>query len=98
MSAAAYIAINGTKGKRYITENARLMLHSISGGTSGSFNDVQIDINEMKRLNEKIIDIVAANSKLSKKQISDLISRDRYILPEEAIKLGLVDGIVGSLQ
>lgn len=98
MSAGAYIAINGAKGKRYITENSRIMLHSLSGGTSGSFSDIQIDINEMQRLNNKIIDIVSKNSKLNKKQVEELIARDRYILPEEAIKLGLVDGIVKTMS
>jgi len=98
MSAGAFIAINGTKGKRYITENSRLMLHSLSTSVSGSFNDIQVDIEEVTRLNDKLIDIISTNAKLSKKDVKDLIKRDRYILPQEAIEFGLLDGIVKSIQ
>lgn len=98
MSAGAYIAINGTKGKRFMTENSRLMLHSVSGGIVGSYTDVRIEVQEMNRLNEKIVKLIHKNSHLTLEDARKLIERDTYILPEEALKLGLIDGIIDHIQ
>lgn len=97
MSAGAFIAISGTKGKRFMTKNARLMLHTLNGGVSGNYHDIKTNVNEMKRLNEKIIDLVVANSNMDKDAVEELLQRDRYILPEEAMNLGLIDNIIEEL-
>ena len=98
MSAGAVLAICGTKGKRFMTKNSRLMLHSVSSGTYGNIHDIKVDIEEFKRLNQQIIEIISERSNLSVKEIEDLIQRDRYILPDEAIKFGFIDGIIESIH
>lgn len=97
MSAGALIAICGTKGKRFMTKNSTLMLHSVSGAAVGNVKDVKIEIEEIKRLNNEIIKMISSNSKLSIKEVKDLIDRDKYILPTEAIKMGLIDAICAQI-
>lgn len=98
MSAGAILAVCGTKGKRLMTKNSRLMFHSVSGGTFGNVKDVQIDVNEIKRLNELMIQIVSEKSDLSIEQVKDLVDRDKYLTAEEAIEMGLIDGIIDKIK
>lgn len=98
MSAGAFVAICGTKGKRFMTENSRLMIHSVSGGSVGTVQDIKIDVAELNRANDHIINMVSQKSNLSVSEVKDLMERDRYILPKEAIEMGLIDGILTSLK
>lgn len=98
MSAGAIIAICGAKGKRFMTANSVMMLHSVSAGTFGHVKDIHIEVEEIKRLNDAMINLIHTKSKLSIKEVKALIDRDRYILPKEAIRLGLIDGICTSLK
>jgi len=98
MSAAAVIAICGTKGKRFMSKNSRLMLHSVSGGAVGNIKDISIEINEIKRLNDNIVQMISEKSNLTVEQVKDLIDRDRFIGPEEAIEMGLIDAILTTIK
>jgi ATP-dependent Clp protease, protease subunit len=98
MSAAAFIAICGAKGKRFMTPHSRMMLHSVSGGALGSIHDMVIDVDEITRLNRMMISEISVNSSLTPEQAEELTKRDRYILPSEAIEMGLVDGVIKTLK
>ena len=98
-SAAAILAITGTCGKRYATPKSRLMFHSVSSGMEGKTADIKIDFTESERLNHQLRTIIVEHSqgKLTQGKAKRFIGRDCYVLPEEAIKLGLIDEIITKI-
>lgn len=93
-SCGAVLLACGTRGKRYITENARVMIHQISAGTFGKTSDMQITVDEVNRVNDQMATILAKATKKSKKQILEDIKDDKWFTAQEALEYGLVDKII----
>lgn len=86
----------GTKGKRYITPNARVLLHQPHGGFGGTASDIQTQaalINDMK---QRLAAITAAATGKSVEQVNADGDRDRWFTAEEALEYGFVDHIRAS--
>lgn len=100
MSAGVLLLASGTKGKRMIGKSARIMIHPVSGGASGNVFEVLNDAKEHKRLQEQMVDAIVKETKATKKQIEDIMKsgHDVFLLPEQAIKLGIVDRIIGDVE
>lgn len=81
---------------RVAMPNCRIMYHKISGGAQGNVQDVEIQLDEMVKINKKLNDFIASFSsgKLSPEQMSDLTKRDKYMTPDEAINYGLLDKVL----
>lgn len=83
----------GTKGKRYITPNARVLLHQPHGGFGGTASDIQTQaalINDMKR---KLAEITASQTGKPIEQVIADGDRDRWFTAPEALEYGFVDHI-----
>jgi ATP-dependent Clp protease protease subunit len=98
MSAAAVILINGAKGKRYCTENSRIMIHKIYGGCSGQVDDIEEYTKELKRLNELAINFVLKKTNLTKKILDQKIIHDWFLSSQEALKYSIIDKIVSKFS
>ena len=84
----------GTKGQRYALPNARIMVHQPSGGFQGQATDIEIHAKEILDLKNRLNNIYSKHTGLSVKNISEMLERDKFLNPEEAKKLGLIDEIV----
>jgi len=87
---------SGTQGKRYITPNARVLLHQPHGGFGGTASDIQTQaqlINDMKR---SLAEITAEATGKSVEQIIQDGDRDKWFNAEEALAYGFVDHIRAS--
>ena len=93
-SCAAVLLSNGVKGERYIGKNSSVLLHQVSVGMMGNIQDVEIAMKEAKRVNEQIITILARNTKKSKSELRELMSRDLILNAKEAVEFGIVDKIL----
>jgi ATP-dependent Clp protease protease subunit len=98
MSAGVLLLASGVKGKRMIGRSARIMIHPISGGAIGTVFDVMNEAKEHARLQELMMDALVKETKISKKKVQEImkVGHDCYLTPDEAIKLGIVDKIVGD--
>lgn len=96
-SMGAFLLAGGT-GRRYITENSRVMIHQILGGASGQGTDVQIQAKEMERLKILLTGIIAKNSSSSYEEVYNACERDNFLTPEAALEFGLVDEIIHSVE
>ena len=94
MSAAAIIFLYGQRGRRFMTRHSRLMLHQLSSLSSGTVSDIVIDTEEIKFLQEQMVQEVSRRSKLKERDIRNIIERNTYIRPEKAIEYGMCDGII----
>ena len=93
-SMAAVLLSCGTKGKRMILENARVMIHQPLGGTSGQATDIEIYTKEILFLREKLNKILSNNTGNSVKTIEKDTNRDNFMAAEVALKYGIIDQIV----
>lgn len=96
MSAGVLLLAAGTKGQRKIGKNCRVMIHSVIGGTSGSFHNLENEMAEMRYMQEAYLKALSEESNMSLSQLKKLLNRkvNVYLSAEEAVKLGIADIIV----
>lgn len=81
--------------ERWLYPNATVMIHDGSDSASDmKHTDKLIDAKEARRLQDKLNKIYAENSRMPEEFWADIVQRDVYLVPEEAIMLGLADKIV----
>ncbi len=93
-SGAAIILLAGTKGKRFILPNAKVMLHQPYGGISGQVEDIRIQAEEVLRDKDRLNRIIAKCTNKSVEDIAADTERDRFLNAEEALAYGIVDEIL----
>ena len=84
---------SGTKGKRYITPNARVLLHQPHGGFGGTASDIQTQAQLILDMKRRLAEITAAQTGKSVEQINADGDRDRWFTADEALEYGFVDHI-----
>ena len=92
-SMGAILLSNGTKGKRYILENADVMIHQVLGKSEGQASDIEISTKRILNLKKRLNRIFAKNTGKSIKLIDKDTDRDNYLSAIEAIEYGIVDKI-----
>ena len=83
----------GTKGKRYITPNARVLLHQPHGGFGGTASDIQTQAQLILDMKKRLAEITAAQTGKSVEQINADGDRDRWFTAQQALEYGFVDHI-----
>ena len=96
-SGAAVLLAGGTKGKRYILPNARVMLHQPYGGVGGQVSDIEIQANEILRYRDVLNEILAKHTSQPIERIAKDTDRDFFLGAEEAKKYGVVDEILAKM-
>lgn len=86
----------GTKGKRYITPNARVLLHQPHGGFGGTASDIQTQAQLILAMKKRSAEITAEQTGKTVEQINRDGDRDRWFNAEEALEYGFVDHIRDS--
>ena len=97
-SMAAIILLSGTKGKRKILPNSRVMLHDLSGEAKGKYKDIITEVQEMNKIHNKLLNIVRNNTNLTNNQIEEYLKNDFWLNSEEALKYGIVDKIITNKE
>jgi len=95
-SMGAFLLAAGTKGKRYATPNAEIMIHQplISGGLSGQTTEIKIHADHMVRTREKLNRILSERTGKSIEQIEKDTERDNFMTAQQALEYGLIDEIL----
>lgn len=100
MSMGFMIFINGTKGKRYLSEHCSVMCHQhLTGAPEVKYYEFMNRAEEEKKYYKLVVQNIVANSNLDKKQVEDILlsAHDAYLTPKECVKYGLADGILKSM-
>ena len=97
-SMGAVLLASGEKGRRFATPNSEILIHQplISGGLSGQTTEIKIHADHMVRTREKLNKLLSDRTGQSLETIERDTERDNYMTAEEALKYGLIDGILGK--
>jgi ATP-dependent Clp protease protease subunit len=95
-SMGSLLASAGVKSKRFILPRARHMIHSVSGGSRGTVWDAEIQMEEMIRLNNTLIDIYSKNTGKSVEELKQAMTRDNYMDAQSSVNFGLADKVINS--
>ena len=95
-SGAAIVLMAGSKGKRFILPNAKVMLHQPYGGITGQAEDIRIQADEVLRDKVRLNEIIAKCTGKPVEQVTEETERDRFLNAEEALAYGLVDEILDN--
>ena len=96
MSAGVPLLACGTKGKRRIAKNCRIMIHSVSAGNQGNLHDLMNELGAVEELQKMYINCLVEETKMTKSQLKKMLKRkvNVYLSAEQAIKLGIADEIL----
>ena len=92
-SMGQFLLSAGTKGKRYITPNARVLLHQPSGGFGGTSSDIQTQAQLIIDMKNRLAKITADATGHTVDQVNADGDRDRWFNADEALEYGFVDHI-----
>ena len=93
-SMGAWILAAGSKGLRFVTPNAEVMIHQMAAGLSGNTGDIHVLANRMVRGQERLVNMLAGFTGQDKTRISTDMQRDFFMSAEEAKAYGIVDAVL----
>jgi ATP-dependent Clp protease protease subunit len=97
-SMAQVLLCGGATGKRFALPNAKILMHQPSGGTQGQSADIEIYTKNMLSTRDNLYDIISKHTGKSIKQIKQDADRDYYMTADEAMKYGIIDKILESIN
>ena len=92
----AFLLSSGTKGKRFVLPNSRVMIHQPSSGTQGKVTDQEITLREAIALKEKLAEMMAKNTGQKVAKVKADMERDFWMSAEEAVKYGVADEVIAK--
>jgi ATP-dependent Clp protease, protease subunit len=94
-SFAAVLLAGGSKGKRAVLPNSRVLIHQPwVSGLGGQQSDVAIHALDLFRMRERLDEILAFHTGRPQQEVHDDSERDRIFAAEEAVAYGLVDQVM----
>lgn len=93
-SMGSLLLATGTKGKRYILPNSRVMIHQPMAGIHGQVSDIEIHAKEVVSTKEKLTKIYQEHTGQKYAALVKDMDRDNFMSAEEAVKYGIVDRII----
>ncbi len=93
-SMAALMLAAGTKGKRFVLPNSRVLIHQPSGGLSGQATDIDIQAREILRWRQITNELLALHTGQEVEKIERDVDRDFIMNSSQAKDYGLIDEII----
>jgi len=90
-SAGTLISVVGNK--RYIRNNAHMLIHQLSSGYWGKMQELEDDFENNKMVMDKIKKIYKENASIPRKELNEVLKHDLWWGADKCIKYGLVDEI-----
>ncbi len=97
-SMGAFLLSGGTKGKRYVLPNARVMIHQPLGGFQGQATDFEIHAREILTIKEKLNRLMAEHCGKTLEEVVRDTERDNFLSAQQAVDYGLVDQILSKRE
>ncbi|MEO8222308.1 MAG: ATP-dependent Clp protease proteolytic subunit [Specibacter sp.] len=92
-SMGQFLLSSGTKGKRYATPNARILMHQPSGGIGGTASDIKIQAELILHMKKVMAELTAEQTGQTIEKILVDNDRDKWFTATEALEYGFFDKI-----
>ena len=93
-SAGVSIFLGAAKEHRFALPNTRFMLHQPAGGMRGQASDIQIEAEEIIKMQERVNRMIAKETGQPYEKIVKDTQRNFWMSAEEAVNYGLVGKII----
>jgi ATP-dependent Clp protease protease subunit len=94
-SMAAVLLASGTKGKRTVLPNSRVLIHQPwLSGLQGQQSDIEIHARDMFMMRDRLDEILAIHTGKTKEEVHKDTERDRILSATEAVEYGIVDRVM----
>ncbi len=93
-SMAAVLMCAGAPGKRTALKHSRIMLHQPSAGAGGQASDIEITVNEVKKIKKELYEVIAHHTGQPFDKVAADCSRDYWMTSAEAKEYGIVDEVL----
>ena len=93
-AASAATIMSVVASHRQINKHAYMLIHQLSSGMWGKYQEQKDAIANSDRLMEMIINIYEEHTKIPKKELNKLLKHDLWWDAETCLKYGLVDEII----
>ncbi|RAK64432.1 ATP-dependent Clp protease proteolytic subunit [Phenylobacterium kunshanense] len=93
-SAGAHIYLGATKENRLCLPNTRFLLHQPAGGVRGQASDIQIEAEEIIKMQERVNRLIARETGQTYEKIVKDTQRNFWMSAEQAVEYGLVGKII----
>ena len=93
-SMGAVLMCAGTKGKRTALKHSRIMMHQPSAGAGGQASDIEITVNEVKKIKHELYEIIAYHTGQTSEKVAADCDRDNWMTALEAKEYGLIDEVL----
>lgn len=94
-SSATFLLIGGHK--RLMKENSFVLIHQISNGFWGKYEEMKDEMDTTQKLMDHITNVYRRETNITEKKLKKFMKRDVYLNSQECIDLGIVSGVFGSL-
>ena len=91
-SAASLMTVCGNN--RYMTRNSAILIHQLTGATSGKFNELKDEMTNLNFFMNKVKNIYLENTKLNSTILEELLASDVWLDAETCLAYGLIDKII----
>jgi ATP-dependent Clp protease protease subunit len=95
-SAGAHIFLGARKENRLCLPNTRFLLHQPAGGVRGQASDIQIEAEEIIKMQERVNRMIARETGQPYEKIVHDTQRNFWMSAEEAVNYGLVSKIIND--
>ena len=95
-SMGQFLLSSGTKGKRYATPNARILMHQPSGGMGGTASDIRVQAELILSMKQRLAELTAEQTGQSLETILRDNDRDNWFDAPRALEYGFFDQIAQS--
>jgi ATP-dependent Clp protease protease subunit len=93
-SMGAVLMCAGAHGKRTALKHSRIMMHQPSAGAGGQASDIEITVNQIRKLKSELYEIIAHHTGQSVEKVAIDCDRDKWLTATEAKEYGLVDEVL----
>jgi len=95
-AASAGTIISVVCNKRFIGKNAHMLIHQLSSSMWGKMSEIEDEYKHLNELMKQIKRLYGEYTKISKKELTELLKHDIWLNPQTCIKYGLVDDVYDS--
>lgn len=93
-SMGAVLMCAGAKGKRTALKHSRIMMHQPSAGAGGQASDIEITVNEVKKVKKELYEVIAFHTNQPVEKVAVDCDRDNWMTSTEAKEYGLIDEVL----